>query len=73
MATTPSSSVVAKFRPFATQLQLLMITLVVLSIGILCALVQVRHAHATTLGRLRSTWFGSFTDSTALADSGPRS
>jgi hypothetical protein len=63
MTKTPSQTAAMSSRPFATRLQLLIITLVVLSIGLLWFLELNREAHTTTMGRLRSSWFVTLTRS----------
>ena len=59
MRTTPHTAATLRFGLFATPLQLLMLTLILLSIGCLFAHIQVRNNAYTTLGHLRSAWFNS--------------
>jgi len=53
----------ASFGPFAAQLKVLILTLILLSIGCLLARTQVQNTPDTTLGRLMSSWFNSLPDS----------
>jgi hypothetical protein len=69
MKTTPIPAAATHFRKLAIHFQYLMITLVVLSIGILCILAHGRDTHATTVGHLKSSWFHSPTDSRGATDS----
>jgi hypothetical protein len=63
MTKTPSKAAAMSSRLFATRLQLPIITLVVLSIGLLWFLALNREAHSPTMGRLRSSWFVTLTRS----------
>ena len=68
MKTTLIPAATTRSRQFAIHFQYLMITLAMLSIGLLCTLVHGRDSHAT-LGHLRSSWFHSSTDSRGATDS----
>jgi hypothetical protein len=61
--TTTSTAPAPNSRLLVTQLQLLMLTMSLLSIGLLLALAGDRSAPGTTLGQLRSSWFSTLADS----------
>ena len=74
MRTTPHTAATLRSGLFATPLQFLILTLILLSIGCLFARIQVRNTANTTSGHLRSAWFNSLPRSEdTIASAGPRS
>jgi hypothetical protein len=57
---------------YATRLKFLVITLAVLSIGLVLVLTHNREAHSQTVGRLRSSWFGYSNGSQGPVDTAVR-
>jgi len=73
MRTAPQPVAAASFGLLATQLKVLILMLILLSIGCLLARTQARNTPGMTQGHLRSTWFNSLPGSgNTIASAGPR-